>query len=282
MKSGKGLGCIANPLAGNNDLYDMEKVAEKKKYAIVGGGLSGLELAYNLSKKGYDVDLYEKDKLGGQFNLAYLPPKKGNLKKIIEYYKELISQFGIEPIKKDVTSADLLSKNYSGIILATGSKPFIPPIEGLKDYSWAEILEEDISNKKVVIIGGGLIGIEVAHTLLHKNNEVIIVEMLSEVARGMEAIEKALTMKSLKEANVPIYVNTKVVKVENNKVYTEGEHNLVIGNVDRIVISTGMKSYNPLYEELKDKLPVYVIGDARKVAKAQDAIKSGFELAKEL
>ena len=52
--------------------------------------------------------------------------------------------------------------------------------------------------------------------------------------------------------------------------------------MDEIVIATGMKSYHPLYDELKDKIPVHLIGDAEHVAKAQDAIKAGFEIAKQI
>ncbi len=281
VKSGKGLGCLANPLAGKNDFYEFEKTDKPKKVAIVGAGLAGLEAAYSLSKKGHIAEIYEKGKIGGQFNLACLPPKKDNLKKIIDYYRFVISENKLKFIAREATTKNL--SNYDEIIIATGSTPAIPPIEGLENYHWAEILKEDISDKKIVIIGGGLIGIEVAHYLVHKNNNVIIVEMLSEVARGMEAIEKALTLKSLKEANVPIYLNSKVTKIENDKVYVSGESEFVIENVDEIVIATGMKSFNPLFEELKKQgKSVHLIGDASKVAKAQDAIKSGFEIAQKI
>ncbi len=280
VKSGKGLGCLANPQAGKDDLFEIKKSDETKKIAIIGAGLAGMEAALELNKKGYIVDIYEKDKIGGQFNYAYLPPKKQNLKRIIEYYKKALAENNIQITKREITADEILDKKYDEVIIATGSKPAVPPIPGLDNFNWAEILEKDIQHKKIVIIGGGLIGIEVAHALLHKNNNVIIVEMLSEVARGMEGIEKALTMKSLKEANVPIYLDSKVTKIEGDKVYVSAQKDFVIENVDEIVIATGMKSYHPLAEQLEDKIPVHLIGDANKVAKAQDAIKAGFELAK--
>ncbi|RKZ25233.1 oxidoreductase, partial [bacterium] len=174
---------------------------------------------------------------------------------------------------------------YDGVILATGAKPAIPPIEGLEEYFWAEVLEEDnfFENRKVVIIGGGLIGIEIAHKLAQRNNYVIVVEMLDEIARGMEMIERAITLKSLdNNENVKVYKNTKVTRIDGRKVYLEGERNEVIDDVDHIILSVGMVSYNPLEEKLAGKIPVYVVGDAKKVGKAKDAIASAFEVASKI
>ena len=237
-----------------------------------------------LTKRGHKVTLYEKDKLGGQFNLASLPPNKDTLSKLVDYYKDELKNYGIPVVYKEVNGEDILTNKYDEVILATGAEPAIPRIEGLTKYFWAEVLSDEnlFQNKKVVIIGGGLIGIEIAHKLLKRNNEVIIVEMFGEMARGMEMIEKALTLKSLKQQNVPVYLNSRVTKVAGKKVFIEGEKQIVIENVDHIIVAAGMKSYNPLESKLKDKIPLHVVGDAKKVGKAQDAIRDGFETASKL
>ena len=82
--------------------------------------------------------------------------------------------------------------------------------------------------------------------------------------------------------HVPIYKNTKVEAVDGDKVYLSGERQITLENIDKIVIATGMKSYHPLVEELEGKIPVYLIGDAKKVGKAQDAIRDAFVTAMEL
>lgn len=75
VKSGKGLECLINPKVGKEiDVFN--KTTQPKKVAVVGGGLAGMEATISLRKKGHKVTLFEKNKLGGQFNLAYLPPKK--------------------------------------------------------------------------------------------------------------------------------------------------------------------------------------------------------------
>ncbi len=275
VKSGKGLGCTVNPLVGKED-FILEKTKNPKEIAVIGGGLSGMTAAVTLKKRGHQVTLFEKDKLGGQFNLAYLPPHKQSLIRIIDYLKKEITDNKIEVVFKEVKSEDLTG--YDEIIVATGSKPSIAPIEGLKEYFWAEILEDQNipEDKRILIIGGGLIGTEVANKLLSKGNTVYMVEMLSEVARDMEMIERKLTLNSFKNENINIFVNTKVKKIEGRKVYIEGEDfKQIIENIDHIILSTGMKTYNP-FETIQFDKPVYTIGDAYKVGKAQNAIENAF------
>jgi len=282
VKSGEGLGCVVNPLVGRED-FVVEEAKEKKHFAVVGAGLAGMEAARTLSRRGHRVTLYEKEKEGGQFNLAYLPPGKWNLKRLVDYYVEEIRKSGVEVVRREATEEDLL-EGFDSVILATGAVPAVPPIEGLKEYYWAEVLEEDtFTGKNFLVIGGGLIGIEVAQRLVKGGNEVIVVEMLDEIARGMEMIEKVLTLKALRENGAVIYTGTKVTKVEGSKVYLEGaEGEFTLDGIDHIVVSTGMRSYNLLEEPLKSRVPVHTVGGARKVGKAQDAIMDAFELADKL
>jgi pyruvate/2-oxoglutarate dehydrogenase complex dihydrolipoamide dehydrogenase (E3) component len=133
-----------------------------------------------------------------------------------------------------------------------------------------------------LVIGGGLVGVEIASKLVEKDNYVIIVEMLEEIAEGMEMIEKALTLKKLKMKNLPIYTGCQVTKVNGGNVFLSGEKEIVLRGVDKIVVATGMKSFAPLYDRLKNKVPVFRIGDAKKVRKAQDAIRDAFVTAREL
>ncbi len=283
VKAGLGLQCVVNPLVGD-DMREIKPAEVSKKFVVVGAGPAGLECATTLKKRGHQVVIYEKDKIGGQFNLASLPPHKETLARLIDYYKKQLDRLGIEVIHKEATAEDILSGDYDAAILATGSVPAVPPIEGLKEYFWAEVLHEDnlFSGEKVVIIGGGLIGTEIASALADRGNEVIIVEMLDEIARGMEMLERKLTLQKLTQKGVKIFKETRVSRIDGDKVYLEGAANEVITGVDHIILATGMKSYNPLEPELEGKITLYVIGDARQVGKVKDAIRDGFELAVKL
>ncbi len=280
VKSGKGLGCVVNPLV-NTGLKSAEPATETKRFAVVGGGLAGMQAAITLKEKGHKVDIYEKEKLGGQFNLAYLPPNKESLKEIVDYYSGKIKEDNIPVYYKEATPDELAENNYDGIIIATGALPAVPPIKGLKKYYWTEFLEDEHlpGNEKVLVIGGGLIGMEVASKLVDKNNKVIIVEMLDEIARGMEMIEKAMTLKKLQMKGAEIITGHTVKEIDEDKVLIEGkEGTKTLEGIEKIVVATGMRSYKPF--EKSDALPeIYTVGDAAKVGKSQDAIREAYELA---
>ncbi len=282
VKSGKGLGCVVNPRV-NTGLERVAQTLEGKRYAVIGGGLAGMEAAITLRDKGHQVDLYEKDKLGGQFNLAFLPPNKSNLKEIVDYFVHEIGlqeEHGVKVIREEATAEMLEKAGYDGVIIATGAVPAVPPIKGLKEFYWTEFLEDEHlpKDQKVLVIGGGLIGMEVASKLVDAGNKVVIVEMLDEIARGMEMIEKAMTVKKLKAKNTEIFLNHKVVEVDGDQVIIESDSGTeTVNGIDKIVVATGMKSFVPF--DKVGSVPVYLTGDAQKVGKAQDAIRDAYELA---
>jgi len=282
VKAGKGLQCLVNPAVGKEEeVFEFPK--RSKNYAVVGGGLAGMEAALNLGKRGHKVDLYEKEKLGGQFNLAYLTPKKMSMGKLVKYYKRELDGSKINVVHKEAIESDLIS--YDGVILATGSIPKVPPIPGLDNYYWADILlEENLpQNKRVLIIGGGLIGVDIATALILNKNKVILVKRTVDFGEDMEAIAKALSLKMLKESGAVFSDHTFIKKIEGNTAYAErnGEK-IKFEDIDIFVVSTGMERFNPLKKQLENRVPVYVIGDAKEVGKAQDAIEDGYNLARRL
>ena len=284
IKIGKGLQCEINPEVGR-ELEPLTAAKIKKHYAVVGGGLAGMEAAITLKNRGHDVDLFEKKSLGGQFNMAPLPSNKESLQKQIDY---LIAELeNITVIKKEA-SADKLKGKYDGVIIATGSKPVIPGIPGLKDYRWAEILYDFNmpENKNIVIIGGGLIGVEIANTLTDHNNKVTIIEMLDDIARDMEMVTRKLNLMKLKKNGVPVYTKTKVTKVDGPTLYmirSNGQdQELVLEGIDLYVVAAGMTPDKSLAEKIGNDIPVYLVGDADKVGDAVSAIQSAYFTCKEL
>ena len=236
-----------------------------------------MEAALTLKKRGHKVTLFEKEHLGGQFNLAWLPPHKENLKKLIDYYKQEIAdnQIDIKYIQANRQTVE----NYSTIVVATGAVPKIQPIPGLDKFYWAEVLlDENLpENSTAAVIGGGLIGTEIASKLLSRGNEVYLIEILEDIARGMEMMEKKLILDSFKNEQMHIYTKTRVSQINGEYLHIEGEDFVKEIKAKHIILATGMQSYRP-FESLDNK-EIYFIGDARKVGKAQDAIKDAYETA---
>ncbi len=283
VRSGNGLGCSVNPAVGHENEV-IEKALVGKSIAVIGGGLAGMQAALSLNQRGYKVSLFEKDKLGGQFRFAPLTPNKKSMEKLIPFYIKELHDNSINIIYKEATEEDIIN-NFDEIVVATGSKPAELMIDGLKDFYWAEILLEEKlpKNKNVLIIGGGLIGVDIATALIPLNNRVAIVKRTTDFGEDMEMISKLLSLKMMKEKGTVFSEHTHIKRVDGKTVYAEKEgKEIQFNDIDIIVVSTGMKSYNPLENELKNKMPVHIIGDSKKVGNAQDAIHDAYETAKKI
>lgn len=283
VRAGEGLKCLVNPAVGK-ETEAVKQAKVTKKIAVIGGGLAGMQAASTLKERGHEVDLYEKNTLGGQFNLAHLTPHKKSMECLVPYFINELKYRKINIIHREAVSSDILL-NYNCAILATGSIPALPAIDGLDKFYWADImLEKNLpSDKNVLIIGGGLIGVDIATALIPKNNKVIIVKRTTDFGEDMEMISKNLSLKMMKEKEVVFSDYTHIKKIDGRTVYAErnGEQ-ITFNDIDIIVVSTSMKSYNPLEKELVRKMPVYVIGDAKNVGNVQQAIHDGYVTAKEL
>jgi len=232
-----------NPEVGG-ETETLEAAKKPKKYAVVGGGLSGMQAAITLRKRGCEVDLYEKNTLGGQFNLAPLTPNKRSMSKLIPYFLEELQYNKVNVILNGANKSDLVTK-YNAVVLATGSKPVVPSIPGLDKFYCADILlEENLpENKKVLIIGGGLVGVDIATALIPKNNQVIIVKRTADFGEDMETIAKKLSLKSMKEKGTIFSDHTHIKRIDGRTIYAEknGE-NIRFDDVDVIVVSTSPQS----------------------------------------
>lgn len=286
IKIGKGLQCEINPLVGR-ELEEITPSKEIKNYAVVGGGLAGMQAALALEERGHAVTLFEKGKLGGQFNFAPLPSGKRSLQRQIDYFVAELKDSHVKLEMKEARPDDLIGK-YDGVIIATGSAPVIPAIDGLKEYRWSEILYDFNlpKDKNIIIIGGGLIGVEIANTLSEYGNRVTIVEMLDDIARDMEIVTRALNLNKLKTSNVTVFTNSKITKIDGSTVHflkTNGTKNQVkLEGVDIYVVAAGMRPKDELAKELHGKMPCFLVGDADRVGDAVSAVQGGYFVAKEL
>jgi hypothetical protein len=109
------------------------------------------------------------------------------------------------------------------------------------------------------------------------------VKRTTDFGEDMEMIAKNLSLKMMKEKKTIFSDHTFIKRVKGNTVYAERKGtDIQFDDIDLIVVSTGMKSYNPIEPQLVGKIPVYVIGDARQIGNAQDAIRDGYEIAKKV
>jgi 2,4-dienoyl-CoA reductase-like NADH-dependent reductase (Old Yellow Enzyme family)/NADPH-dependent 2,4-dienoyl-CoA reductase/sulfur reductase-like enzyme len=279
--------CAINAEMGREGEFSTLKPAStKKRVMVVGSGPAGLEAARIASLRGHDVTIYEKGKeLGGPLQIAAAPPGK---EKILWFRDYLITQLRKQGVKVELgteVTADLVRRNNpDAVIVATGAVPIIP--EGIGErqdggvVTALEVLSGDaqITGKKVVVAGGGMIGCETAEFLAGRENSVTIIEMLPAIAADMELLHKKVLVDSLKEEKVVflterrlIHVTDKVIVVENCK--TRERETI---EADVLVLALGMQSRSTLATALEDQVSeLYVIGDCVEPRRFMEAVYEG-------
>lgn len=278
--------CVLNPVAGRElELAKLSKSDAPKNITVIGGGIAGMQAAIVASQIGHNVTLLEKsDNLGGQLNLACVPPHKEKIKKAKEWFADELIRKGVAVnLNSPVNFDTIKAMNPDAIIAATGALPITKlPIDGLENavQAW-EILRGNISvpeKLKVTIIGGGIVACEVAQMMLEKQNEVTIIEMLPQIASALEDIHLTDMLLEFKNHNVAIHVNSIAKKISNNSVIFVKDGNEVTVDSDMIVLSAGQKPEGlDLVKELKEAgYKVAVIGDVKKPAKICNATLDGF------
>lgn len=280
--------CIANALTGHETEFDVGIPAEKKKRVlIIGGGPAGLEAARVAALRGHEVVLYEKQTtLGGQMQIAAVPPYKGEINDLANYLINQVEKSDIKVVKGKEADMDTIREvKPDVVILATGAEPIIPKIPGALGENVVtahDVLKKAYTTgKKVVIIGGGLVGCETAEFLAEQGKEVTVIEMLDDVARDVGPLTRPLLLNRMSEKKINVLTKSKVQKILGDKVILENESGIQeITGVDTVVMAVGSKSKNDLLKSIEEEnIPVYVIGDSVKPRKFIDAIHEGFRVA---
>ena len=282
VKSGEGISCILNPETGREgELIPRASIA--KKVLIVGGGPAGMQVALTAQRRGHNAVLFDDNGLGGRFNLAVIPPGKEEMSKPLTSMINRVRKTGIDlRLGHRATAMDIVEENPDCVVLATGAAPANPNISGLEGYVTCDelLLKNRETGKNVLVIGGGMVGLETAEMLAKKQHTVTVVELLDEVAGDMEKITAKLLLNNLKSYGVRLLTETKIARFEGGKAFIEGDKGeYLLGEFDTIVVATGSKPVNELEGEIrKTGLNVYLIGDAKNPSNIIDAVTDGFNL----
>lgn len=294
----KPLRCSINPDIINNEEYKKHKVQKPCNVVVVGAGTAGLEAACTAAEVGCSVTLLEKeDHVGGlSVEISKIPAKK-RLADFPNYLKHRASKLDNLTIKTGVDVTVDMIKTYDPqlVVNATGSVPLLPPINGLHDnlgkegsavYSIKDMINnldnypEDMTGKKVVVIGGGAVGLDVVEFFAPRGAETTIIEMMPMIGRGLDASSTASMKECMEKHNVRQMTNTALQKVNAHSFevkYGDTEEELPF---DYGFVCLGMRAHAPLWEDIvkgfeDEDIEILNIGDAVRARRIIDGTDAG-------
>ena len=266
--------CALNSCTLAEKMYTPKKSTDPKHFGVIGGGIAGLEFALQADRRGHKVDLYEKtDKLGGVFIAAAAPSFKEKDKELIKWYERQLQKSNVT-VHMNTEIKDLNELKVDEIVIATGSVAKKLPIPGGEkaiaavDY----LLNPNIVGEKVLVIGGGLTGCEIAYELAMNGKKPVLVEMQDDLVKvqGVNMANSNYLRNAMDCYKVPVYLESSVKEIKDNCVIIKTKDGEKTIEVDHVISSIGYNSYAPLY---KEKTPhVHVLGDAKTVGNLKTAI----------
>lgn len=271
MFAGKPITCAVNPCVGRE--AELKPAAVSKNVVVVGGGPGGLYAAWACAVRGHKVTLLEKNQeLGGNFRIASYPTGKGQLSEAIRSMIVKCQKAGVDlRCGVEADEATLKALAPDAMILATGSNPLVLPIPGLDTCGYItaqDMLEGKAAvGRKVLVVGGGMVGCEAAEFLAERGYEVGIIEMKDVIAADVTPENRRYMFENFAENHVQLQPGAKV-----GQFYTDGvDYTLSDGTTgsmrgyDNVILAMGSRS-NTALKETAEKLcsQVFVIGEAAK------------------
>jgi 2,4-dienoyl-CoA reductase-like NADH-dependent reductase (Old Yellow Enzyme family)/thioredoxin reductase len=290
--------CTVNPATLTGEIYKKQCVRKPCNVVIIGGGTAGLEAACTAAEVGCSAFLIEKEPvLGGLAAEISKIPEKKRLADFPNYLihrakslKNLTIFTGLDP------SIDFIKNlNPNIIVTATGSLPLLPPIKGLHEHidqnggnvfsitgmiKNIDVYGNDLSGKKVVVIGGGAVGLDVVEFFAPRGATVDIVEMMSIIGNGLDPVSKVQMATMMDEHHVTQWTNTALLEVTPSAFIVknpDGSHSAL--EFDYGFVCLGMKAYTPLYDKFTaafaGEAEVLNIGDSLKARRIIEGVHEG-------
>ena len=241
--------------------------------------------------RGHTVKLYEKtSQLGGNLILAGAHDFKGEILELNSYYKNQIKKLNIDvKLNTEISCKTLLNENADVIILATGSKLVMPEIEGINHKKAISCEDALVSNKEVgknvVVVGGGLVGCEIAYGYTKEGKKVTIVEALDEIMKlnDVPLMNKIMLFDAFEYYGTKILTSTKLKEINDDGAVVmskDGQTKTI--KADSVIISVGYKPLQSLKHELEKagcRSKIYEIGDGKKVGNVMTCIADAFAVS---
>ena len=290
--------CTVNPSVLEGDVYKKLHVNKNCNVVVIGGGTAGLEAACTAAEVGCNTFLLEKgSELGGLASLISKIPAKNRLADFPHYLMHRAEQLeNLYIFTNTEGTPENIRKFHPNIIVSsTGSAPLLPPIAGLKDridnedYNIYSILgminhindfPKDLEGKKVVVVGGGAVGLDVVEFFADRNADISIVEMMDQIGRDLDPVSKNDTKAMMKKHNVHQLTKTALLEVKDSSFLVRGEGEPYELPFEYGFVCLGMRAQGQLYQNLTEEfssedVEIMNIGDSQRARRIIDGTQEG-------
>ncbi len=286
--------CAVNPSGMKEGFYTTGPATIKKRIAVIGGGVAGMEAARNAAIRGHQVDLYEQsDKLGGYLYEAGAHFFKESIRDLSTWYiRELEEKRVTVHLNSRVTASMIKGLKMDTVILAVGSDPLmpkaIPGIDHKMTVSAIDVFNGKELGERVTIIGAGLVGAEMAYDLGREGKKVTLVDALPDILSndpsGIPFQTKDMLSELLDANNVTRLMEHRLAHISDEGavlVDKNGEEKVV--NSDHVVLAIGFKSRESMLNELFGQgIELYEIAPANGIGSIATQINTAYELTKNI
>ena len=290
--------CTVNPSVLEGDVYKKKNVNKNCNVVVIGGGTAGLEAACTAAEVGCNTFLLEKsNELGGLASLISKIPAKNRLADFPHYLMHRAEQLdNLYIFKNTEGTPENIRKFHPNIIVSsTGSAPLLPPIAGLKDridnenhniYSILGMIShindfpKDLEGKKVVVVGGGAVGLDVVEFFADRNADISIVEMMDQIGRDLDPVSKNDTKTMMKKHNVHQLTKTALLEVKDSSFLVRGDGEPYELPFEYGFVCLGMRAQGQLYQNLTEEfssedVEIMNIGDSQRARRIIDGTQEG-------
>lgn len=285
--------CTVNPLTGHEVRLGfgdepVAPAAHPKRVLVVGGGPAGMLAAVTAAHRGHDVTLCEQEgTLGGTIRFAEADSLKLDLRRYLAYLRRQVEKSGVRLLLNTPVSDELLARlQPEHILVAAGAEPVTPGIPGIaraRHAIEAYFHPETLRGSQVVIIGGGLVGLEAGMHLANSGYDVTVLEAGTEVARDAGPVYKIGMLWRAEQLGVRTVTGAKVLAVEDGGVRYALDGAETLLPADTVLYAVGMRSRLGVYEALADKAShVDLIGDCKAPGKLAGAIHGAYFAAMDI
>ncbi len=314
----KAVECLCNPRAGYERSRALTRADTPLAVTVVGGGAAGMSAAVAAAERGHRVTLHESGgHLGGQLLLAGAPPGREEFLELAADLKRQLELSGATVIlNSNVDARFLKDTRPDAVIIATGGRPITPPIPGADLphvlQAWDVLTGDVTTGRRVVVIGGGAVGIETALLLAEKgtlsgdalkfllvhgaesveelyglatrgSKDVTVIEMLGELGTNFGKSTRWGMMQDVERYGVKSRAMARVIGITADCVRIECNGQVEEIAADSVVLAVGTRAHNPLEELVAAGcIPFRVAGDALHPAMVFDAIHQGFTAGREI